>query len=407
MRRVLWMMVCVLVLWGCDDDTGSGGDTCNPFEQLCTGDIRQVGDGSGGPDTSNGGTDTGTTTAQDTGTTTAQDTAGGVDTAVPRDTAGECGVGEIRGRVCTPNEAGWIGGALVELSGTDCRTGQPFSMDVVSDPDGRYDFSQVPSGRHDMHIQKGSFDVTYGVFVRPEQTLDITSGQDKTCLIDDSVNIAVVGGQFDAIEDIVGGLGLSYDFFDAWPGVSLVSDGEGLLLDAARLATYDIVMLNCGMQWENWSQHDAVLNNLRAYVEQGGNVYASDWFYTWIERAFPDAMDFYGDDAMHQAAWVGGQGQVVGTVLGSSLRQAIGQTQLNIDYPSLYWAVIESAPVSTEIEVSGTVLTAQGEALISVPLLVSFKPYLTGGTVLFTTFHNESQLTTEIERVLEHVIFSL
>mgnify|MGYP004362318223 CR=1 FL=1 len=47
------------------------------------------------------------------------------------------------------------------------------------------------------------------------------------------------------------------------------------------------------------------------------------------------------------------------------------------------------------------------ETLSSAPLLMRHEPTPSAGRVLYTTFHNHAQLSEDVEKILQHVIFSL
>ena len=75
------------------------------------------------------------------------------------------------------------------------------------------------------------------------------------CLLADSVDIAVVMGEYDHIEGILSQLDLDYDLFDETEYLNLV-------LDANQLNEYDIVFFNCGMPFDWMNQLIPFTNNL-------------------------------------------------------------------------------------------------------------------------------------------------
>ena len=52
---------------------------------------------------------------------------------------------------------------------------------------------------------------------------------------------------------------------------------------------------------------------------------------------------------------------------------------------------------------TGTIPEATGE----IPLMVSHMPYGGPGRVFFTTFHNEAQMTDDMEKILQFLVFEL
>lgn len=323
-----------------------------------------------------------------------------------------CGIGRIDGRVCAPSEQAWIGGADVVLTGTDC-DGQPFQLDTVSDSDGYFSFGQVPSGFHTLHISKGSFAAEMGVNVRADEVTDLTAGGEKACLDDRDIRIAVVTGTYDSIEDILDNLGVQHDVYS---DVSFdVSPAEQFLLDPNALADYDIVMINCGDHWLYFGlleadptyTHRQIGLNLRNFVLDGGSLYISDLAYWFIEEAFPEAFEFSDDEADYEAGLRGAISEVVGHVVDPALEAALGQSTINLDFPLQGWAVAQAVGEGASVLIQGDAPLLDGSVIRNAPLLVSYQPTPTSGRIFFTSFHNEAQLASDIQRVLHHVVFSL
>ena len=84
-------------------------------------------------------------------------------------------------------------------------------------------------------------------------------------------------------------LDLGFDFYSRYAYLDF-------LLDIDTMNTYDIIFFNCGMPF-NWLGHRGqVATNLRDYVDEGGSVYASDWAHMIIEAAWPNQIEFVGND---------------------------------------------------------------------------------------------------------------
>ncbi len=291
--------------------------------------------------------------------------------------------GRIAGAICAPSGGVPSVGARVSVEGT--------SLETTTDPDGRFYLSCVPSGTHTLVASRGHFSRRIGVSVTDGQTTTLPA---NTCLDPTSAQIAVVHGQWDLAEAILTDLGLEFDVYEG------IGAPAAILSDSALLASYDIVVLNCGM-------HDATVRgasvaaNLRAFVEGGGSLYASDKAYDAIEGAFPFAIDFDGDDTVLDAAEVGTTSPVLGNVIDTRmLRQLPQQTSLTLTYSPDYALISGTAPW-TSVHVVGQ--TTAGSAPLR-PLLVSFEPPA-GGRVVFTTFHNtdaidDPDVTTVLETVL-------
>ena len=66
-------------------------------------------------------------------------------------------------------------------------------------------------------------------------------------------------------------------------------------------------------------------------------------------------------------------------------------------------AVGTNAAANTKIHIVGNV-NMLGSTLSNAPLMVSHTP---GGKVLYTTFHNEPQITQDMEKILNFLVFEL
>ncbi|MBF0105856.1 MAG: hypothetical protein HQM16_11075 [Deltaproteobacteria bacterium] len=125
-------------------------------------------------------------------------------------------------------------------------------------------------------------------------------------------NIAVVTGNYDDIENVIGKLLDSSAMVDgsldktADPstfGFDLI-DGNNELDDSAftnfdefvngetDLSVYDIIFINCGNSYESLSIDSEVQALLQEYVEAGGKLYVTDWSYMFIEQNYPGFMDY-------------------------------------------------------------------------------------------------------------------
>ncbi|HEY5807690.1 MAG TPA: hypothetical protein VIT67_06965, partial [Povalibacter sp.] len=125
--------------------------------------------------------------------------------------------------------------------------------------------------------------------------------------------IAVVTGAYDRIEVILAKLGLAtYDanteIIDFSTASFTMFDGEGTgqfgdvmaLFETnsstglPRIRDFDIVFVNCGA---DLASLDTAENRatIRAYVENGGVLYATDWGYDVVEQSIPEYLRFVGE----------------------------------------------------------------------------------------------------------------
>ena len=210
--------------------------------------------------------------------------------------------------------------------------------------------------------------------------------------------MAVVSGEYDAIEELIGAMELDYDLYNGLQGQAYLD----LLTDPDKLMEYDIVFLNCGIN-ERWMQREAaVVDALQRYVAAGGSVYASDWSYRFVEMTFPGQIDFFGDDSRSGAAYVGNMGAISATVLDADMKSVLGSSTAELNYDLDAWAVITSS--NAEILIRGDVQAWGAGSQQDVPLAVQIDD---GGRVIYTTFHNEQQITVDMEALLMEIILKL
>lgn len=341
----------------------------------------------------------------------------------------ECGTGGVIGLACTPS-GDVLAAADVTITGTDCATGQPFEMVVRTSADGTYEFADVPSGAHNLNISTGSFSGDSGVFVRAGEVTDLSSAVDKVCLDGTAVNIAVVGGAYDAVEDLVTGLNLTYD--QKGDDNANLTAARTFLSNPNEMANYDIIFLNCGELYGRLGplfpfQQDPrpqIVNNLRNFVNNGGSIYASDWAFPWVEMAFGDVLDMLGVEGDGNGSKMGFAPQTVtADVLTTDLQTILGRNTATIAFPhnppavvNTNWVVLEGVGPQTVNQIRADVqlcstpsnCSTAGATQSAAPLLVTWKAP-SGGTVVFTSFHNKRQATLnqDMELILRYLIFQL
>ena len=462
MRYVRGLIValscCILSvsLFGCSDDdsSGIGPEDCESFERYntvtgqCVLDRRSSNNGGGDSDAGGlddsgqtGGDDSGTSGGDDGGTSGGDDGGtnggddGGTNGGDDGGTTQGCGPGEIVGTACAPSGER-LGGADVTVEGVDC-DGNDFTLNATTDSNGDFSFSDVPAGQHTLTISTGSFNRSQPVIVQTGGTVDLTSETSKVCLDSSNVEIAVVQGAYDHVSGILDDLQLEYTIEgnDESPGLFGTDPPTGgdFLADMSRMSQYDIIFINCGELWNRMegvhqSQLDTILSNLQTYVSNGNSLYVSDWSHPFIEKIFPDAIDFRGDDTSVSDPRIGYAPQTIAADVASTEMQGVlGQSTAQIEFPHDGVNIINNHWVVAEGAGSGSTIHLQGDAQLcpssfnagatcssssgtepDAPLLVTYEDP-TGGTVIFTSFHNERQsaLNQDMERILKFLIFQL
>jgi hypothetical protein len=158
---------------------------------------------------------------------------------------------------------------------------------------------------------------------------------------------------------------------------------------------FDILFIPCGSEADSASS--TVINNVELYVQEGGVIYGSDWAMNIINGSFPGKIDFLDYDGM--SSWSNDS-----YIVDDALRQYIGKSLIDIEYDLPIWCAIDSVAPDVTTLIRGEVHTYSG-TLLNKPLSVRFSYGL--GTVIYTTFHNEAQITADIEQVLTYYIESI
>lgn len=301
--------------------------------------------------------------------------------------------GGISGRICAPDGDTWVAGAMVAVEHEYGATA------TFTDGDGFFELGGLPVGTHTVEVTKGNFSTSFVVEVFADQ---ITALAYSECVEQGETKIAVVTGQYDHIGAIIDDLGITYDTVN---GVSN-SEYVDFLNDPGWLAEYDAIFFNCGMGFD-WESHPQATTNLKNYVRDGGSVYASDWAYFLVEATWPGQQVFHGDDSLLGEAFVGNSGMVSADVLDPVMASLLGSDTAQINYDLDAWAAL--------VSVNGEVLI-EGEYSYSADLFgpvqtrhapLAYRMQDDGGTVIYTTFHNEQQTTVDMGLILQEIILSL
>jgi hypothetical protein len=318
----------------------------------------------------------------------------------------------ISGRVCSPNGRTWLADAMAYANIYD-DTGKIIDVrKAYSDRDGRWTLSDLkPDREYTVYVQ-------YGQDVLSSETVYLNAGEqvslpEPDCFDPTSLNILVVSGNYDNTEVLLQNMGFTnFSLLDGLDESLMV----GFFSDPANLAQYDVIFINGGCLERGifWDTNPAnptpslVSTNLKDYVYNGGSIFATDWAYDVIEASWPDALDFVGDDRMHDAAQVGEYDTINAQVTDEALSAYIGDTTTDIDYDLPVWPPMNSVEPYVSIHLTGSVHYREGEAtytLASVPLLVSFSGG--NGRVAFSTFRVAANQTEDMTYVVQYVFHEL
>jgi hypothetical protein len=321
--------------------------------------------------------------------------------------------GSIQGRTCDPVGSNWLADATVYTHLIDDAGRLYETKTVYSDRDGKWTLEGLPAERsYDIYVQ-------YGVDVI-ERFEDVWVGDGDLVLLDEppcfdplALDVAVITGDYDRFDLVLDNMGFAnYQLIDGLT-VLEVTDFLGNL---EGMQQYDIIFFNGGMIEEGVLYPDPAgsttpevyLENIRQYVRGGGSVYASDWAYDVVELAWPERLDFVGDDAVVDSAQLGEYDLVDANISDAALSEWLGQSTMRVEYDLPVWPPIEAADEAVTVHMRGGVeyrVGTENYALVDSPLLVSFSSG--DGRVGFSTFRVARNATQELNLVLQYMMYNL
>lgn len=312
--------------------------------------------------------------------------------------------GAVAGRVCAPTGDAWLENAYVYTNLVDENGRITGIRETYSDPDGYFVLTRVPEqSAVTVYIQKGTYQTRFETSVKKGE---VTRQEEPPCLDPLSINAAVVAGSYDSFSSLLEELGVTnYGIIDGAQPEAV----QAFFGDLPGLLGYDVVCLNGGMEESLLLTDPVFAENLAEYVRAGGALFATDWSYDWVERSFPEAIDFLGDDALLDSAQRGVAEVVSASVVDQALAGYIGDTSVELRYDLAFWPVVEGAVGQVVIHVTGDIQSydemSNPTDIAGAPLLLSFSAGY--GTVVFSTFRGESNLTDDTARILQYMLYKL
>ncbi len=168
---------------------------------------------------------------------------------------------------------------------------------------------------------------------------------------------------------------------------------QDIVTNPKKLAEYDVVFLTCAGGGE-----DEMKDALFQYVSSGGILYASDWRFDAVSKAFPDMV----------APNLIGQGvkqQLEADIVDESLREALKTKKIHLDFNLGQWKTAAFGGPRVKTLIQGTYIKERTRQSDVAPLMVKFQ--INDGTVIFTSFHNEKQNSRTEKQLLQYLVFSL
>lgn len=289
------------------------------------------------------------------------------------DPAAPTGAGTVTGKVTAADGVTPVGLATVYAESKGAASG------TISDANGDYTLTNVPAGQQVIVAEKGSFRSTTPVNVAPNTTTTAPAAK-----LAPTGKLGYVQGAYDSIEDIIQSLGYSAE-----------SVMHSSLASSTTLSQYKMLFLNCGA---GVSTSSATVSALKAWVQAGGTLYASDWELDVVQAMFPEHILGVGS----------GDGQVItATITSAELQQYTGKTSASIAYDLGAWKMLRSVSATPAVLLRGTVTgydeeTFEPGTFANQPLAISITHGQ--GRVVYTTFHNEAGVTADQLAVLRFFI---
>jgi len=210
----------------------------------------------------------------------------------------------------------------------------PPSRYVTTDHQGQFLMTNVFAGTYWIVIQKGHFRLSQQITIAENQDLELTTTQSTLPSVQDYdngkeiPNIALASGSYDAMEDILGKMGIgSVDGTGAFNGptaagnFAVYSNGGDiddvaiaslaqLVEDYNTLRQYHILFIPCSYQTYSGGEGLegaplSVLQNLRQFVSDGGKLYVTDWSGEYVDNVFPEQIRFTSGYDTPASAWNG------------------------------------------------------------------------------------------------------
>ena len=305
----------------------------------------------------------------------------------------------ISGAVCHPVTGIWLEDALVYTHLYDENDIVYDSRSDYTDAGGRYELTDLVADRpYEIYVQLGQ-DIIDGFVVElGSEDLELP---EPACSEDVSIDVAVISGAYDDFGPILDQIGVT--------GVRVIDGQSGneivdFLTDPIAMSEFDMIFFDGGHREDGVIYGDGptsiVQDSIRSYVQQGGVVFTSDWAYDVVEAVWPDAVDFYGDDTIPDAAQVGEPGTVEASVE-EDLAETISSEEIEITYDLPVWPIVEEASASVDVLLWGDAPFREGFETGTVqdaPLLLSFDDG--DGRVLFTTYRNTANNNTAMLSLL-------
>lgn len=342
-------------------------------------------------------------------------------------------VATLEGRVVAPEGTIPISSALVYLSDTPpapipdgvfCDECVKLGADdeyTLTSPDGSFSLSAYSTGTQYLVVQKGQF--------RKVRTIDIVQGSQQVdpeftrlpgrmnkAVGDDIPKMAVIVGQWDAIEVSLAKLGLAEIVPGAFGSQTVNRDTAGFamvestfpldlqdpmknpdkfLKDWNVLSQYHIVFIPCSGSegttcTDTLPDNQQVQENLQRFVSEGGKLYVTDYSYEYVRRPWPGFVTWDSENAATGSACLTGDYTAPATVDDPEMKEWLAAQGIFDFEVEANWTRITALHTQPGLDPQGATVDITPTAWVKGnqnPATISFEERC--GRVLFSTYHTE------------------
>ena len=235
------------------------------------------------------------------------------------------------------------------------------------------------------------------------------SDSGETMTADFGCRFAVTHPAWDDIGAILDTMG--FDYFELFGEYNRLENKD-------FIDVFDAIFINCAGDVD-YTFTTAISDTVKQWVSEGNGLYASDYAYTYVNQIFPGYINFPADPK------VGNIQTITADVTDGGLASYIGSSSLEIVYDLGAWVVIDSVGAGTNVLLTGDIETSEYDEVssntLSVDRTLLSEPkasekrlredsilaasFMHGaGTVVYTTFHNEANISGDIQKFLEYAV---
>ena len=253
------------------------------------------------------------------------------------------------------------------------------SLVTLTNELGYYEFTNVSNGAKKLYFSKGSFKDTISITVSGGSVVVDTSH------LQIAKPFAYLFGQYDDIQTIIR---------DSL-GYSVQSITTSTINSNLNLQNYSVIFLNCGTNALSGITNTGA-TNLKSFMQSGGRIYASDFAYGTVIKMYPELSGIQNGNSQ----------TITGNIVDQNLQHYMNASTVQIFYNLGSWYSI-SPTIDQSVNIpflKATYTTGSGTITNNV---VAFYRTESLGKLIFTTFHNEANVTAQTIKILKYFIFEL